>query len=227
MSVALVVLAAALVAAEHPGRGAAAALPLSEGRLARLTVLVPKDGQDQQFEDGYKRHLEWHRAHGDRWTWLGWTVVTGERLGWFVDGTFDRSPAEIDAPVAPAEDAADNETNVQPHASFASSSLYVRRDGARSALKTLTAAFLSVTTCRVHPGRERDFQRALEARGGEQLVLELVSGGARPTWLVLRPAATLGHLLEADWLPQSDAIDSCTSEALRYRGDLSYVPREP
>jgi hypothetical protein len=188
---------------------------------------VPKDGQDQQFEDGYKRHLEWHRAHGDRWTYLGWTVVSRERLGWFVDGTSDRSADEIDAPVAPAEDAADNAAHVESQASFSSSSLYVRRGDAGSALKTLTAAFVSVTTCRVRPGRERDFQRALGGGRGEQIVLELISGGARPTGLILQRAATLGQLLQADWLPQTDATDGCTSEALRYRGDLSYIPREP
>src|SRR5262245_50158225 len=92
--------------------------------LARFTTIAPNAGMDADFEAGYRRHLEWHRAHRDPWTWHGWTIVSGERLGLFVDATVDRTIEEVDAPVAPAEDRADNERNVAPHARFVSSSLY-------------------------------------------------------------------------------------------------------
>ena len=58
----------------------------AEQRYARITVLAPRDGMQKEFEEGYKRHLEWHRAHADRWSWYGWTVTTGERFGTFIDG---------------------------------------------------------------------------------------------------------------------------------------------
>ena len=41
-------------------------------------------------------------THNDPWTWHGWSVLTGERLGWFIDATFGHEAAELDA-LAPIE----------------------------------------------------------------------------------------------------------------------------
>jgi hypothetical protein len=214
MSPGLVLLAATLASVDGVP-------PPPAGRLARVTVIVPKD--QQRFEAGYQRHLEWHRRNGDRWTWLGWSVVSGDRLGWFVDGTFDRSPQEIDAPVAPSGDGADNENNVAPHATFASSSFYGRRSP-EPALATLRAPFQTAATCTVRPGRAADFHKLVDAIPDPKLALELVSGGERPTWMILRPAASLAESLETEWLPDTDAAEPCRIETLRYRADLSYAP---
>lgn len=213
MSAGLVLLAATIASVDGTSPPA--------DRLARVTVIVPKD--PPRFEAGYRRHLEWHRRHADRWTWLGWTVVSGDRLGWFVDGTFDRTAQEIDAPVAPAEDSADNEINVAPHATFASSSFFARRS-AEPALATLRAPFQIAATCTVRPGRAADFQKAVNAIPAPKLALELASGGERPTWMILRPAASLAESLETGWLPDTDAAEPCRVETLRFREDLSYAP---
>ena len=39
------------------------------------------------FEEGYRRHLEWHVRAGDKLNWFAWEVTSGERLGLFIDGT--------------------------------------------------------------------------------------------------------------------------------------------
>src|SRR5262249_2398794 len=70
------------------------------GGVARVVVWQIKPNMDRQFEEGYKRHLGWHRQNGDRWAWAGWMVISGERDGYFVDGTFFHSWSDLDAPVS-------------------------------------------------------------------------------------------------------------------------------
>src|SRR5690606_30554833 len=48
----------------------------------------PYAGRRASFDEGYRSHLEWHRANRDSLPWYGWDVVAGRRLGQFVDGTF-------------------------------------------------------------------------------------------------------------------------------------------
>src|SRR4030081_1022546 len=74
--------------------------------IGRLTLLQPKAGMNHSFEEGYQRHLEWHRRNGDPWTWHGWSVVMGDRYGVFVDASLGHAPQDLSSPVKPAEDAA-------------------------------------------------------------------------------------------------------------------------
>src|SRR5690242_11230183 len=95
-----------------------------EGLFARIAVLRPHDGDTVDFESGYIRHLDWHRAAADRWTWYGWNIWAGERQRWFVYATFGHTAAELDNPVSPAEDERDNIANVTPHAEFVGNAVY-------------------------------------------------------------------------------------------------------
>src|SRR3954452_24837517 len=101
------VLTALLLALSVPGLGQTA---------AKMVIWQPKPGMERDFEEGYKRHLEWHRRNNDPWVWHGWTLLTGERDGWFVDGSYFHVWTDFDTPVKPAEDGADNAVNVSPHA---------------------------------------------------------------------------------------------------------------
>ncbi|MBC8083370.1 MAG: hypothetical protein H7Z21_09170, partial [Hymenobacter sp.] len=91
------------------------------GPLARFAVWQPKENLEQQFADGYKLHLAWHRAQPDPWNWLGWTVASGPRQGQFIDATFGHAAADFDHPVNPATDAADNALHTEPFARFTGS----------------------------------------------------------------------------------------------------------
>ena len=174
--------------------------------LARFTFIMPKEG----FDAGYQRHLEWHRAHADPWIWHGWTVVTGERLGMFVDATIDRTPAEIDSPVAPAEDQADFLKTVAPVGQLVSSAIYRSRpDLCRTS--SIVAPFASMITVRTT-------EAAIAAKKIDGACFELRSGGTAVTYLIIRPAATLSAAAAFDAFP------GATVEALRYRKDLTYVP---
>lgn len=85
-----------------------------EANIGQFAIWKPKDGQLQNFENGYKQHLNWHKTNGDKWGWYGWFVVSGSRYGQFVDATFDHNWADFDKAVKPAEDIADNRLHVFP-----------------------------------------------------------------------------------------------------------------
>lgn len=207
------------------------------GPLARLVVIQPKPGQDAAFEEGYRRHLTWHRDHRDPWSWYGWSFVLGERLGLFMDGTFAHSAAELDNAVDPAGDGADNARNVVPHADFVRHAVYQRISGAIDALPD-TSAYLVMTTYWVRPGEERKFEAAIaEAsaaaqRAGtssSQIWFRLVIGGESPEYLLFRP---VNDWAEAAALPDfvtghpaaATSVARVRSELLRYRRDMSYHP---
>lgn len=42
---------------------------------AFLFAYYPKEGMSVQFNQGYKRHLDWHREHKDPLVWYAWYVV--------------------------------------------------------------------------------------------------------------------------------------------------------
>lgn len=174
--------------------------------LARFTMIEPKEG----FDAGYQRHLEWHRAHNDPWVWHGWTIITGARIGTFVDATVDRTPQEIDTAVSPAEDAADFARNVSPVGRLISSSIFrSRADLCRT--KSIDAPFAALII--VHGS-----DRAIKAANIDGACFELTSGGDAPTYLIIRPARSLSAALSAP------PIAGATIEAMRYRKDLTYVP---
>lgn len=223
----------------------ACALPTHAGQpaadYARVVVIVPREGQVAAFEQGYARHLQWHRRQADPWTWHGWSFVLGERLGQFMDGTFGHAAGDFDAAVDPAGDAADNAANVAPHADFASHAIYGRlaTPGGDDALPD-DSPYMAMTTYFVRPGREVDFEAAI-ARcvaddPGRHAWLRLARGGDAPQYLLLRPVRTFGS---AATLPQffrragahgqqdcgiDGIVERIRDELLRHRPALSHVP---
>jgi hypothetical protein len=94
----------------------AASIFAQEKNIVQFAVWKPKEGQLQNFENGYKQHLNWHKINADKWSWYGWFVVSGIRYGQFVDATFDHAWADFDKAVKPADDMADNRVHVFPFA---------------------------------------------------------------------------------------------------------------
>lgn len=208
------------------------------GPFARMVVIQPKPGQAAAFEQGYQRHLEWHRKADDRWTWHGWSFVLGERIGMFMDGTFGHAAAHFDAAVQPAGDAADNAANVTPHADFLSHGVFRRLESASvgPALPD-TSPFLAMTTYTVAPGDTTAFERQLVARAtrpagsgsGERFTwFRLQIGGEGAQYVLLRGApsfAAAADLPEVLPVGAGPMLRGVRTELLRYRPDMSYVPK--
>lgn len=66
------------------------------------------------FENGYKKHLEWHRKNGETWSWYGWYIISGPRQGYFIDATFNHTWDDFTHPINPTGDAADNQLHTFP-----------------------------------------------------------------------------------------------------------------
>jgi hypothetical protein len=191
----------------------------------------------QQFEDGYRRHLEWHVGAGDPWAWYLWQVVDGERMGLYVDGTFDRAWADFDAAVDPRGDAADNARNVDPFATREAIQAWrLRADlgpaPGSAAVDLEGAALVLRTEYRMRPGADTTFTRGVRrlraaAGGRPYAVYELVSGGEGPTYIVWAPATTwaeVGAFAErtADIAGElARGAERVRTEVWRFRPDLS------
>ena len=155
----------------------AIAVPISfaqgGGNVARVVVWQAKPGMDRDLEEGYKRHLEWHRNNGDLWSWYGWNIVSGERDGYFVDGTFFHTWKDLNSPVSPAADGADAAVNVSSYGDVRSAAIC-------EAVPTLTdlrvqqlvSPLLTFCYVGVQPGRAAEFESLI----GESL--QNIPGGS-------------------------------------------------
>ncbi|MBA3914237.1 MAG: hypothetical protein H0X25_10410 [Acidobacteriales bacterium] len=134
------------------------------GTVARMVLWRAKPGMTKQFEEGYQRHLEWHRKNHDSWNWYGWNIVSGERFGYFLDGSFFHTWAEMDSPVSPAGDSADSAVNVSPYAEILSVAMYESLPLATNFRPgELSASHVTFSRWEVQPGRAGEFESLLAA----------------------------------------------------------------
>ena len=64
---------------------AAQAQDADEPNLARMWVVKPKPGTDQQLEDAMKAHNAWRKENKDPWSWNTYHTVTGSDLDlWYI-----------------------------------------------------------------------------------------------------------------------------------------------
>jgi len=225
MKIAAVLLAALVVPA-------LLAAQTERGPYARIAVLRPHDGKTVDFEAGYIRHLDFHRQARDTWVWYGWTIWAGERQRWFVYASFGHSAADLDHPVAPAEDEGDNIRNVTPHAEFVGNGLYEYLPGlSRGTGEPQPTARVELTTVELVPWAARRFEAVLgaaqSALRGETLWYRMVAGGAAPRYVRLRPRPSLSAVLEGmDEQALPDGVDHLiekkTVEILTLRPTMSY-----
>jgi hypothetical protein len=198
------------------------------GPYARIAIMRAIDGHGVEWEEGYIRHLEWHRQARDPLNWYSYSVwASSERQRWIIYATFGHTAAELSSPVMPAEDERDNLVNVLPHAQFLGNWIYEflpalsRGNGVPT--PTLRAEY---TTVDLNLGAARAFEAAIAAEQstlkGETLWYRLVVGGNPPRYVRLRPRASLAAILDerADQaLPDSvvGLISKLTIETLNLR----------
>ena len=216
------------------------------GDAAHFYVYRMQPGAAEKFEDGYRHHLDWHRAHRDPLSWYAWTIEDGERSGYFVDASVGEPFAAFDHRVDVAGDGADFRANVAPYATPMGQPAYVllRAVSTGAPLENLKpSATMQVTHVHVRLGMEARFERAL-ARVHQNLQKEqdapahtwyrLVTGGDTAQYMLLvardgwsgydRFERSLGSLLAGDEAAQRDmaeSVQSATTETWRYRAELS------
>jgi hypothetical protein len=193
------------------------------------------------MEEGYIRHLEWHRQAKDKFNWYSYSFWSStERQRWIIYATFGHSSSDLSNPVSPTEDQRDAIVNI-PHVQYMGSSVYEflpalsRGNGVPSpALK------VEYTTVEVNFGEGEAFEEALatEQSGlqGETLWYRMVEGGSMPRYIRLRPRASLENILDqraGQVLPSrvKGLISRMTVEILNLRPNMlvnvTPEPRQP
>src|SRR5689334_20013270 len=100
---------------------------VGQNNLVHFSLWKPKPGLEQNFEDGYKAHLKWHKENNDKWNWYGWYIISGPRIDYFLDASPGHNWSDFDSPVAPSGDSKDNALHTVPFGDFQTSykALYV------------------------------------------------------------------------------------------------------
>src|SRR5262249_10720233 len=224
---------------------AAQATPAQEtGNVARLVFWKMKPGMDRDFEQGYKRHLEWHRSNHDLWSWFGWSIISGERDGYFVDATFFHNWTDLHSPVNPSADGADVALNVTPYGDAQLVATYESVPALTSlGPRELTSPLLTFCYFAVRPGGGAEFESLLapvlqSVKPGENrfAVLRPVNGATEYILLLAaakiseqgRQGQLLARLLESAARDKkgNTLVERFHTETARYRPDMSNAPNE-
>jgi hypothetical protein len=173
------------------------------GPYARIAFMRPIDERHTvDLEAGYIRHLDWHRQAKDPFNWYGYSVwASAERQRWIVYATFGHTAEELSNPVSPADDERDTSINILPHVQFLGTGVYEflpelsRGNGVPT--PTPRAEYITVE---LKYGMDKAFEAAVAAEQpklhAETLWYRLVVGGYSPSYVRLRPHASLASILD-------------------------------
>lgn len=209
--------------------------------IGQFAIWKPKDGMLQNFEKGYKQHLNWHKTNADKWSWYGWYIISGDRYGQFVDATFDHNWSDFDKAVNPADDMADNRLHVFPFADIQTvfKVAYYAKASTNNTPE-LKAKFVKLVTLTVN-----DIDQSLKACEmlkdyyiSKQIkyfkVYKMIDGGYTNQIIILMGFSDWKDYAISEKLEEkiseieknlkADVIRSVLSETLAYREDLSLFP---
>jgi len=202
------------------------------GPYARIAVMrAVNEGHSVDFQEGYVRHLDWHRQAKDTFNWYSYLVtISTDRQRWIIYATFGHTAAELSNPVLPGEDERDTIVNLLPHVEFTGSSVYEFLPTlSRGSAMPTPALRAEYTTVDLKYGAGKEFEEALAADQpklrGETLWFRMVEGGNMPRYVRLRPRPSLENILEdrADQaLPEkvNGIIAKMTIEILNLRPNM-------
>lgn len=222
ITLAMVLGAAPLVAQQSPTDGA-----------ARFYAYRITPALDQQFVEGYQRHLQWHADAHDTFVWYEWQLTNGDRSGWYVDATMGHQWSDFDHPVDPSGDGANWALNVAPSVITSPWNAAWQRvpgvGGADANVEQVIehAPTMLVYEYQVRPDAAARFVAAASKVHTPQpfVLFALVSGGEGPLYRLMMPLpswATLRELQGGDPLGTAAAdVTSMRTEIWHFRPDLS------
>jgi hypothetical protein len=233
---------------------AALALPAraEDPIVSRVMVWKAKPGMEAKFEEGLKRHNDFHRRQGDTMALMTLQVQSGPETGAYIRLASDRHWADFDAEEAMAKaDQADTAVNTDPYIASTTTSYY-RQLTDVSRPKSAAAAMYSIAFYQVKQGKADDFMLAIkkfhEAIGKTEWPVHyawfaLVNGGDGPQFVLSvprdkwadfnPPEKSFDKMLAEAYGPTEarslgEMFDHCvsgtSSEIVVFRADLSYIP---
>lgn len=64
--------------------------------ITRATINTPMPGMKAAYEEGVKKHQQWHKEHNDTWTVNVWQITSGPRTGDYVHVTSGHQWGDFD-----------------------------------------------------------------------------------------------------------------------------------
>ena len=222
------------------------------GNIAEILCDKIQPGKVKQYEEGSKKHIDWHRKQNDPWTWVAWEVITGEDTGTYCWGSFGHNWEDFDSPGAPPDaDEANWQETGAPFVQSREVSFWTTLPDVSNPSEG-QAAMTSVTFFHTRYGTEEkfnhligEFHKAIEKTNmpWNYEWYALVSGGNEGTYALVLPRPNFAAfnptgkpfpkmLEEAYGKAGADAllakwrkvVKSANSELTRSRTDLSYIP---
>jgi len=178
------------------------------GEGAFLFGYYPKANQIKQFEEGYKKHLEWHRNKKDQLVWYAWYVQTGTRLGLFIDGTFGTSFSDFDNRVDMPEDRKDFAETTAPFADINFRKIYQLKNELSSGNlleERNPSNSIEVFYFIIQPGKENQFEKIFSTLSEKFLKIDdspnytlyiLLSGGTHSEYMLMVPRNNFSYFEE-------------------------------
>jgi hypothetical protein len=145
-----------------------------------------KPGMTAQYEQGRAKHMAWHKAQNDKWSWDVWEVTTGENTGSYLITSCGHDWKDFDTrdKFNTADSANANATMGAYMASESMSYFVLRPDlGATPSSAGPPPAYLSVTYFNLKPEGVLDFYDAVKKIG--PVVSKSVPGPRPAHWYSL------------------------------------------
>jgi hypothetical protein len=198
----------------------------SPERVGRFTFLTPKAAVGPDLVEAYKKHLNWHRQANDQWTWFGWQIITGDRVGTIVDATFV-AWRDLDHPVDPAADIADFTAVAGPELRDLNVQVWRERASLGQPFPSEPGPYMVMTTLSV-PNQARTTSGAWRICPS-CAVFEAATQEGPHQWIAFAQCKDWGQVSEAlatmQRLAQGINASAARIEVLRQRSDLLYRPK--
>ncbi len=190
--------------------------------VCRIYFTKPKPGAEQQFEAGRKKHMQFHRAQKDTWTWNTFLIETGDNTGTYVTSSCGHAWKDFDEweKRMGKADTADATTNMGAYQQSSRNGFYVyRSDMSLAPVNQSQAPMSAVTVYILHPYAAPGFIAAITKikdalsqadwpkTGGW---LELVNGGEGPVFVLLNARQNW-----ADFAPRDKSVPDIVNEVYR------------
>jgi len=184
--------------------------------IAQVSFWKVKPGADSAFAEGRKKHMEWHRAQKDSFSWMTWEILNGDRAGQFITGSFDHFWKDFDGREAfDVIDGADVAKSTGAYGDSISTGFWVRMADQSRAKPGATAPpkYNQLTHYYVSPGQALQFEDALKEITAALNKIEwpvysnwyrLVSGGDGPHYVLSTARASYAEFAG----PEKSLLDS-------------------
>ena len=197
------------------------ALAQPAGDVAIINTHTPKPGSGEKYESARKKHMAWHKAQKDPWTWFTWEIVSGEASGSYYTASFGHAWKDFDAQEKfETADNADFDKGIGPTLGRAFTSYYVRRaDLSLSQPSATQAPYSFLTFFLLKPEGVNDFLDTVKKinegikktnyrQSGPSAWFQLVNGGEGPMYVLAG-----GRENWAAFAPNEKTLDQMMEEA--------------